>query len=501
MAFLANPTARFQHYASPDGTSAGPGGVDTPWATIDEAIAAVPATCTAVGGATGSIKLVGTTASPNTYVSTAGITIAGTLTIEALEPLGATVAGNGSTQAILLATGANLTLRDVVVDPSLNNGGAADRGITVPLTASVISLTLDSVKFQNWKTYAVTAPSGCRINHTETDCTYTADSVSGGLYLNSYTAGAFVASGSTMTITNQNLVGSGGYALLGGTGSTATGTFTNTNVSVSLDPTLAGAGRHYGIRFNNMVGTVTGGTHSIASTAGPRSASCVDVSWNLSNVITGSQIKNATGYNNTAGGYVFSMGQEVGNPHTGAQNCVISGNTASAGSRAIAGGVHLAFMGCMVNGTISNNVLLDGGISLVDKNSDGHTVTGNTITGFGSSALRIKGSVNSTHSNNTVTQTAGYGSGTCVIASWDDGSTNVTSNLTMSGNTFTNAGGTSTLFMRLDNDGSSANTPTNNVYNQSSGTLIANPWTWLNSNYATKAAWQAIEPTATGTAP
>lgn len=502
MAFLANPTARFQHYASPSGTSAGPGGADTPWATVDQALAAVPTTCTAVGGATGTIKLVGTAASPNTYVSTAGITVNGLLKIQATEALGAKLAGNGTTQAILLASGANLTLKDVIVDPSLNNGGAADRGITVPSTASVISLTLDSVKLQNWKTYAIGAPSGCRLNYTETNCIYSADSVAAGFYLNSFIAGSVTVNGSSMALTNQNTIYLGGYAMLGtNSGTTATASITNTNVSVTIDPTLVGGGIHYGIRTLNMVATVDGGTHSITSTTGSRQGANVEISYSGTNVISGSKIKNANGYNGTAGGYCFAIGLETSGTPAQAQNCSITGTATSANASAIAGGIHLLFMGCTKNGVMSGNTLLNGGISLVDKNNDGTTVTGNTLSGFGSSALRIKGSANSTVTSNTVTQTAGYSGGKCVLASFDDTTTNPTSNLTLSGNTLTNAGGTGTLFVELDNDGSSANTPTNNVYNQSSGSLAANPWTWLGANYTTIAAWRAIEPTATGTAP
>ena len=106
---------RFTHYVSPTGTSSGPGSQANPWQTIDQAIAAVPTTAFALGGATGTIILTGSASSPNTYVSTAGITVSGTLTIKAQNAGGAIVAGNGTTEAILLATGANLTLQDLIV--------------------------------------------------------------------------------------------------------------------------------------------------------------------------------------------------------------------------------------------------------------------------------------------------------------------------------------------------------------------------------------------------
>ena len=502
MAFLANPTARFQQYVAPDGTSAGPGGPSTPWSSVDEAVAAVPTTCSAVGGQTGTIRLVGTAASPNTYVSTAGITVSGTLTFKpATEALGAKLAGNGTAQAILMATGANLTIQDIIVDPSLNNGGAAAAAITVPSTASVISLTLDRAKLQNWTSYAVSAPGGCRLNYTETDCILEGGAVTGGVFLNSINAGAVAVTRTAMEITSQNTANRGGYVIIGGTGNTATVQFTDPDIAITLDSGLTSGGLHYGIRLVNIVaGIVDGGTHSISGAPGSRTGACVFMDYNGSNSINGSKIINATGINSTNGGYVFGIGLEASGTPAQAENCEISGNTASAAGAAIAGGCHLGFLGFTKDSLMTLNTFTDGGISLVDKDTEGSTVTYNTIIGFASSGIRPKGSTNGTYSHNAVTQTAGYSNGTMIDLSWDNISGSPTTGAIVSVNTFANAGGSSTTLVTLDNTGGSA-TPSDNIYNQSSGSLAANPWRWLGSNYATLAAWQVIEPTATGNAP
>jgi len=503
MAFLANPTARSQQYVDTvTGSASGPGSAAAPWATIDQGLAGAPANVvTLSGGARPQVVLNGTVAAQQTFVSTAGIAISGTQYIKAANAGGAILAGNGTTQAILLATGADLTLEDVILDPSLNNGGAAAAAITVPSTATVISLTLDRVTFQNWTGYAVDASGGCRINYTETDCTLNGGTVTGGVFLNSLNAGAVAVTRPAMVLTSQNTASRGGYVIIGGSGNTATCQFTDPDIAVTLDSGLAGAGLHYGIRVVNIAGaTVDGGTHSISGAPGSRTGACVLMDYNGADNIDGSQIINATGTNSTNGGYVFAIGLESSGTPAQAENCEISGNTAAAVGAAITGGCHLGFLGFTKDSSMTGNTFVNGGISVVDKDTVNSTVTGNTVTGFASSGIRAKGSTNGTYSGNTVTQTAGYSNGTMIDLSWDDIPATPTTGAIVSGNTFANAGGSSTTLVTLDNTGGSA-TPSNNIYNQSSGSLAANPWRWLGVNYSTLAAWQVIEPTATGNAP
>lgn len=505
MAFLANPTARFTHYVDPTtGSSAGPGSSTAPWATLDQGIGAVPTTVAAVGGATGVIVLAGTAASPNTYVSTAGLTVSGRLTIQAANTSGAKVAGNGTAQAISLASGGNLSLTGIILDPSLNNGGAAAVGITIPSTVAKMTLTCTNVTFQGWTDFALSAAAGLRLDFTATNCTWSASDINGAILFNRLDSGDVVITGGSSTLTNQLTAGSSGgnVVVIGSAGTTGTVIITNFSTSTTLKSTLTGSGVHYGIRIYDVPGAqvVGTGTHDILGAPGSRVGACVLMDFD-SNTLTGNKITGQTGTNTTNGGYVFAIGNEplAGAPTQGT-GCLISGNTATASASARAGGVHNLFMGGLASSTITQNVVTDAGLGIVTKVCTAATVSYNTITGFNSSGVRVKGDTNTNVLNNTFTQTAGYSGAVFIDCGFYDPS-NFTIGTVITSNTFNVAGGTAIPYLKKESASDTA-TPTNNVYNLTSGSLASFPWQWGSANYTTLAAWKAgVESTATGTAP
>lgn len=499
MAFLANATARFTHCVSPAGSSAGPGGRATPWQTVDQARAACPSTATAVGGALPEVRLLGSATSPNTFVSTAGLTVSGKLTIVADEDKGAKLAGNGTSEAILMANGGDLTLRGVRLDPSLNNGGAAAVGITIPSTVPAVSVTLDSVQFENWTDHAIKAPGTNRVNYTQTDCIGIGDQVAGFGFIANHAGGAIVVNGGSCQIARANTAQRGGLVIIGGAGAGGSVAIADFDTSVTVDPTLTDSAVHYGIRIFDMPGAsiVDGGHHESYAAAGSRTVQNVRIEFNV-NDISGSQIKNATFYNSTNGGIGFGIGTD-GYVASGGTGCGLYNVSGSAGAAARAGGIHGFFLGCLTNGVFSDITGTDLGLALVDKTTTGTTFAGTIrLTGFSGSGIRSKDTTNATYSGFQLVQTAGYASGTMLDLSWDGGSGPNTTGLSFTG-TFDNQGGTGTRFV-VSAVGDTF-TPANNVYNLTSGALAATPWIKGASTYPTKSAWQTVEPTATGTAP
>lgn len=492
MAFLANPTARFTHCASPAGSAAGPGGRDAPWQTVDQAIAAVPSTCTAVGGALPEVRLLGSAASPSTYVS-AGLTVRNRLTIVADEDRGAKLAGNGTSEAILLANGANLTLRGVRLDPSLNGGGPAASGITVPNTFPAIALTCTGVLFENWTDHALNAASSCRINVTQTDCDFVAGSAAGGVFLNSYD-GAYVVRGGSCTIGAQNTIFRGAICVNSHPGSTPTVDIQDFDTSITLDPSLTGSGPHYGIRLVDVLGAsrIAGGYHEMLGAPGARTGYNLRIEFGAQD-ISGSSITGVTTYNNTNGGIGFGIGQD-GQVARGGSNCAISG-TASAGPLARAGGHHGAFLGCLTNST-ANVTVTDVGLGFVDKGTSG-TVAVVDIEGFSNSGIRSKGSKNASYSGRLV-QTAAYSTAIMIDLGSDGVVTTDNAAYTLE---FVNNGSPRIVFaFKYDADSA---TPVNNVYNQNGGGYsTAGAWQWGSTVYNTLADWKAaVEASASGTAP
>lgn len=511
MALLANPTARTQTYVSsvsyggiPIGNdSTGDGSIGAPFLTLDKGLAAAPAGVTLVGGGVPTLLLNGDPSSPTSYVATSLIAVNGRRIIQSVYALGAKISGDGPDQVISLIDGANLTLRDIIVDPSLNNGGAAASGIKIPTTGTV-TLTCSNVTFQNWTAWAVNGSGPSNGTFVFADCNLNGGTVNGGIYLNAMGTGSVTISGGACALTAQNLDSSGGgVVVLGTAGNTATFSCASFDVDVVLDTSLVGIGTHYGIRVLDIDGAaVTGGTHSISGAPGSRTGACV-LFEQSSATINSCAITGATGYNNTNGGYIFAIGLENSGVPTVGDACSISGCTISAGSFAIAGNVHGAFLGALSNSSCTNTTITNTALAFVDKGTTGTTASGLTISGFTSSAIRSKGTTNATYSGESspivITQTAGYATASMINGGRDSATGTDTTGLSFDHITLNNNGGTTTVF--LVKTASDTATPTNNVYNQTAGSLSANPWQWGSANCATLPAWQAIEPTATGTAP
>lgn len=512
MGFLANPTARFtQHADSINGTSSGPGSAAAPWQTIDQAKNAVPSTCTAVGGATGVISLAGTQGSPQTYVSTAGITVSGKLTVKAENVNGAVIAGadtGAGSKVITVTTGGDLTTDGVIVDPSLNSAGAAENGILLPTTATAVTLTCNATKFQNFTDSGIAGMSTVRVNLTvDSNCVMVSASSASkrGIYLASHAAGSVTIGSPSITLTNQNLgsVG-GGIVLIATGGQTPTVSIGSPTISVALDPTLTGSAMHNGIRVLDYAnGTMASPTVQVTGAPGSRIGACVMID-KINNDISGWTIGAPVLYNATNGGYCFRGGIENSGVPLVGSNWTIGALQGSGSPSATAGGLHGVLIGCLGYVTVTAPVLTDTGLGFVDKGSD-HTVLQGAfrIEGFSGSGIRAKGCTNSHYTGGAVRQTSAYtGTGAVLInAQYDDVTGALTTGLAYDHITWTNDGAANSIF--ASKTASDTATPANNVYNQTNGgTLASSPWQWGSANYPNLSAWQAgVEPTATGNAP
>jgi hypothetical protein len=504
--YMANATARFINYAdgSAGNDSTGNGGSDAPYQTLAHALAVTPSA--------GEVRLVGSAGAPVTYTAT--MSFAKTITISAVETGGAIIAGSGTTAAIsLTAAAANVTLSGVIVDPSLNSGGAAEKCVDFASAATPITFAATNVTFRNWTGNCLGTETNGRANITLTNVTASGGAVDGFLYFNNFFSGTITISGGSCTLTAVKATfGADGcvtvFGGIGGSAGTKTVSISNFNTTLTVNP--SGGGTQPGLRHQPLpseVPGVSGGTH--VCTAVGAGQYCHGIAIGTSGQRRRHREDDLADDVRGRGHFQHDqLGVRLGIGQDGATSAdwayvvapVIENSTADTNSTGASTGTHMAFIGGGDGGLISNVQIgtITGycGIGVVDKETRATAVTAATATGCSSSDYLSKGTTNSVYSAGIIKGKSG-GAGNGLVIEDNNGTGTHSTGLSVSGMTFDANGQTG--FRYVDTQ-SASNTATfaSNTYNKSSGTLTAHPWVYPNGvNIDNQAGWLAVEPTAT----
>ncbi len=405
------------------------------------------------------------------------------------------LAGTGTSRAFL--TTAHLAVRDVIVDPGVNSGGAANDGILLTSQTAPINFSCKDSTIRNWGFGHYLVQSGAgdyNGNITMDNCVVSATNVAGGMAILSWGSGRLTISGGSCTLVDQNTSPYGCAVATASVCGAVTGSVTNYTVSVT--PKIAYTGTlSMGVRFKNMVVAIAGGTytHGYPGSGGPAGAGFpVGISQGritdpVACSVAGSSITGVTISTTLPNGGGITLGDDNADK-TLATGVSATGNTISA----LGHGLFVAntTLANTANNTISAPTTAAGSICLVDKGNDRFTSTDDTSNNCTSSNFLGKGSVASTWIRPRGTQGAGYDNGRFYsLGVGDDNNTGVNSTVTMTGANFTNNGATGTKMGNTD--AGSTITPSNGTYTLSGGSL-ANPiWTVNGGSYASSAAYKA----------
>lgn len=494
--YMGNPTQRVQVYVSnvayadiPEGSDIyGDGSRSNPYYSLDRGFAVLPPG--------GTVYLNGNPSSQSLYTHSLG-TITGSYGVQSVFAGGAVVAGTGTTSVFSMGVGGSLTLTDLTINASQNVGGAATSCILYTSSSGATPAFIATrVIFKDWSTNDCINSSGVHRGTTSlTDVDFTnANPVKGAIRVQGITAGSITILRGSCTIT-QNITGDNSHGCLSLDASAAGITYSITDwvANMTLDPAMTGAGTHFVVNLIDAIGTVNGGQFNCLGSPGTRQ--CNNVwGWADAFSITGSQIRNVSITNDSHGGHGCGWGVE-GPTTIGVlqDNLLIESCLATIGATATANGFHVWFFGYTTNSVLITSTATGGGIVIVDKDNSGFVAHGNRITGFGSSAILCKGSLNSSIYSNPITQTANSGA-IFWFAEQDNLSLNFCTGLALTNNIFIN-NGTSTIF--AEQDVGTTVTPTLNTYNAGTGTLSPQAFRILGSNYGNCAAYKAaVETTA-----
>ena len=505
MSYMVNCTARFVVYTSnvsandiPVGSDTNDGAPDRPYLTVTKARAAVPAG--------GKIRLNGAPDTPAVY--DAGAAFSTSIEIETVVPLGAILAGTGTSEAMTLApsnTGQSYTFRDMIIDPSENAGGEGDRCITLTSNFPYApDFNFERVKFRNWKTYLMETAVSVRVGTmTFIDPIIEGGTVSGGVNLGGIVTGSLVVEGGGSTIAGLTAGSTAGSFLWNASATGVTATFTDFDQDITLDASVPND-LYYGIRTANCEDVVVdGGTHIIRrGSAVAANAQAAPISIETTATATPAHrpiVRNATVTNEANGGYGVKIGAEsLGSflpiEDSIVEDCVLNGDAASA-----AKGFHAAFLGVTSDGVIRRNSGTD--IGLVGaKESTNVTVEDNNFAGLGTYGVALKAVTGGTVSGNMFTQTGSYAGASMIglIVNLDTGTP--TTGIVQTDNNLVVNGGTGTILVRLDVGCSF--TPSFDDYQHVSGTLATGKFLIESTSYSNFSDYQAtVEPTATSNIP
>lgn len=335
----------------------GNGSMSSPFATPRRGAGAV-----APGGA---VLLNGCNGSPGFYTYTGTVNASQTWT--AINTGYAVVSGTDATRALLVgANGITFTLNGVVVDPSLNTGGAAPRGIElVQLSGSnIFTLALNNVTVQNFSLYGIYAPSGpanLNIVANNLTLTMTSGTSNSGFYLPnmSILSSVSVTGGSC----NQSAVITSAFGCVfinvPNAGARPSCTFSNFSTNVTTDPSLNSVSNiNYGIRLQDCLGTITGGTH-FGSTGGVHAFENLAIQ-QTSFGISGSSINHVQMQNTGQHGLFCILGVDSPGDKTLAVGVTI--NDCSNDQMGASSTVEGIVMGSVTNGLIENTKLIGGNV-------------------------------------------------------------------------------------------------------------------------------------------
>ncbi len=472
-----------------------------PFLTWDRAVAVL-----ALGG---SDWLNGTALSPTVYQSTTATVISKAMTVRAVAPKGAVLAGVTTAPAVSIAptAGSSILLQDIIVDPSRNSGGTGSVAISLASQATVYSLTPQNTLVQNWSTFGMTAPSGTlNANVRISASAFNGSAVQGGIDIRTLNSGSFQTdTGTSVVLTAQNLASAGGIYV----GATAVGpTAKILDTTINVTSTVTASNYAYGGYLANMAGSVidgdsqnTGTRATFTVSTNAAEAAGATVATNKAGNSTElpcdfSVIRNLIVYNYAVGGgWGAALSGESGDRTK--QNFLSMANVDVYGNaQSQAAGVHGLFNANTTDSSITNSRSQTVGIGIVDKLTLRSTLSNLATTDFNSSGILAKGTTNGTWTNLSATAVAGNGSVPLMHIEADlPGSGTNTTGLSVTGCTLTNNGALGAIMVYMET-GQTA-TFANNTYVLASGTLAAMPFIYQGTAM-TPSQWKAtVEPTAT----
>ena len=465
--------------------NSGRGTSAAPFQTCDAALKAASSTAT--------LWFNGNPASPPTYTCPGTVTTGLTFRGLASGQRGAVLTGTGTTAAFILAptAGQAIAYQDVIVDPSLNTGGAAASAIVLTTASTTYSLTANNVLFRNWTTDGITttAATGNKINLTLTNTDLTAGGVKSAIRLLGHTAGALAISGGTTTITNQSTAyWPAIYALADAAGPTAS---LNHTMVVGVDNSLAGANSHFGAVLANYAGATIDGSYTMTTTAALRQLYVVGLAvgdiagggYSLL-AIDGSRLSGTVVHNGPAGGIGAFLNPDSYPIDTTKANNVVMENVYATGN----GSAHGLFAAQINNPIIRNSTTTGFALGGAIKLSVAGEVYGITGSNSGSSIWQWKGgSGTGSQHGNTWTQGATFTGPMLSVQTSPENSSNA--NVVVAGDSFVINGAAGPQFVAI-NSGNTATIGTTD-FHLTSGSAHAHPWADNGVNYDTTAAMKA----------
>lgn len=352
------------------GNDANPCSHASPCLTLDKAMVTVP------NG--GTIWLNGVA----TYMQSTATTISRGYTIRGVVAGQSTLASAGSTQNVLvaMASGQTATVRDLIIDPTQNAGGAGGACVTLSAQSTTFSIEFINVVFQGWGsgTPCIAAPSNLKANVLVANSTFThAGASRGAIDVRTFIAGGIEARDNTVSVADVP-IGFGGIIV----GALATGPYGRLyNNTVTVGTTATAVGTIYGILCMNIAGCVVDGDSnntgtravvSVSAPVGSTSSYVLGVGTNDSAGVSefpcdGSIVRNYISNNDANGGIGAYIGGESGDPDK-SLNMVLGPNVTVYGTpRSQTFGFHGLMNGSSRNGTIRDSQAYHTGIAIVDK--------------------------------------------------------------------------------------------------------------------------------------
>ena len=455
-----------------------------------------------------TVRFNGNPSSPTLYRCSLGI--AKGLTVEAVNTLGAKLAGTTVTAAlnISVSNGETVTIRNLIIAPDENLAGPAAYALFLATPTTRWTLNLTGNIIQNWTDTGVKlAGTNAKLDFNSTSNTYTTTTANNGVNIGSLHTGDFRSTDDTIVITNQQAANIGGNLNVVATQPTGvTAIVTRLNSSMTVDPSLPAVQQHFGNRILGVPNAVFDGGTQSCDVSNPSTHQCVTTGFQRSATlsVSGSVIRNVTcsiHVANNSGGCLENSTDSVWTDRSLSDGVIIEDNIVQdLGDPS--GTTHTIGMFVSQNSIVRRNTFIGGALCAVMKSNVDLLVHQNTLSDCGSKYLYDKGSHGTTFSSNVVNITTGFpGTGiTCGTNAGGGYDFDDCSGGTSSANTLNYNGAINAVLVSVGSGQSM--TFANNVYNYNSGTRrTTDDWFYDPTAYADLAAWQVKEPTATGTYP
>ena len=460
------------------------GSAAAPYLTLSAALAAINPGQT--------ILLNGDPASPTVYNLSAFFSVATGLSIDAVNPYGASITTSSSFYIFSIAptNGEVVAFGKVILD-GLNT---APVGVYLTPQTTLYNVYFNGTKLQNFTQIPVKSlgpDSKFRVYFK--DAIITGADTQAAYKFSSVADGGIFVDGLTLTLTRQNAFAVYMMSVIATT-QTVKHEVRRVVGRITIDDTLTSDHNHFVLRTVNCDDIIYENNDIEVTTSGPRS--CLIYVATAAAGLYGRRaiIRNNRGLNGTAGGMVITIGDDdaasaaFGFVNEGqVYDNLVYGTSASNAS------LHGIFIGSGSNSRAYRNWVENVGIGLVDKEGNGSLWYDNIVVNCKSSYQRQKGSDNCLMTHNTCIATPGY------TGDMQDVAPNVTTGNNGSGSSFVGnlyaalglSAGSGAGQVRFSAVAVNQN-PTFVKNDYYSDTAIASgAWNYEASNYGTIAAWQA----------